>query len=457
MKKPLSVFLTLLIALSLFMGILPASALSYTEYENMTNTTYRADYFYDGMSKAYIINVVSNELWNKYGKDDEYTATVPATEFENVLNKFFVIDSSMLAAIKTELSYNASAETYTINYPGGFGGMMPERSLLGYVHNSGNRYTFYYQHVTYEFLLDDVVSQYTDNGSGITHNGVHYEGGPDGYYRIASYDDYGKMHTVELNGDVVRFVSSADYVKADLPASFDKVPSKTVATPTNAPATPKPTASPAPAKTPEATSEPTAEPSPELTAPPVLKLETVAEAEGVVVEIQSGFFPENTVVKIEKIQDQAKNDEIKNTLGSNANKFVAYEITATSDNFAVQPGGSIHITFEFPEDYDIEKTLILYVPVEGKTEIVNSKLNENGTITAITDHLSTYVLVESVEPVPSPDFAGNNSSYWENNDQPVDKNNNGWIIAVVVIVVVLAAGGAVAWYFLYFKKKKNVK
>lgn len=474
MKKLLSLLIVLALTLSIFTGILPASALTTSQLESMKDTTWRADYFYGGMTRDYIINVITNQLWDTYAADQyASTAIAPATEFEQVYNKYFVVETSMLESIRSYLSYDATAGTYTLNYPGGFGGMMPEREYVGYKSLGNNRYALYYQHVTYDILSDSVASQYPgyQTWEPITHNGYTYESGPDGYYRILSYDDYGKMHTVDLNGDVVRFISSADYTNGSS-ISFDKDPSQIVAThkptakPTAAP-TAKPTA--APTKAPAVTAEPeiTPEATPELTPGPVIQLEKIAETEELVIEISENCFPENVVVSIEKIEDQGKNEVLKETLGDNANKFVAFEITASSENVSVQPNGIVYITFEVPEDYDTNKTLVLYVPVEGLPEIVHSVANEDGTITAHTNHFSTYVLVESVEPVATPDFDGNNSVYWgagstsdevdkdnaqSNTDKPAEEGGSGWIIAVIVIVV-LAGGGAV-WYFLWYKKKK---
>ncbi len=166
--------------------------------------------------------------------------------------------------------------------------------------------------------------------------------------------------------------------------------------------------------------------------------------ENVTVESVTNVFPEGTVVNVVMVTDEAQLQVVKTALKELTQKFVAYDITAKSDNVTVQPDGTVKATFAIPEGYDHSKVGVIYVSDDGKTETVPSVVNkETGKVVAQLSHFSTYAVVELNEaPVTDEAKAG----------MPAFA----WVLIFVGIILVLGGGGT-ALYFLYFKKKGIIK
>ncbi len=112
------------------------------------------------------------------------------------------------------------------------------------------------------------------------------------------------------------------------------------------------------------------------------------------VEIEKAAFPKDTVVKVEPIKTDDKKVTTIKTAIPQAQTIVAYEITATSNNVAVQPDGTVKVSFPIPTDYDAAKhdVTVYYVSDDGKTEAVPTAL-EGGAVKATLSHFSTYAVV----------------------------------------------------------------
>ena len=289
------------------------------------------DHFYD-FDYDYMIRVASDEFvsWEERGP---FTAT--AAEFDGALRKHVAITDQQIKELR-ELGnrdynttiyneetwevievipfFNEETQIYTFEYYGGFGGTLAPRQYLGYVKN-GNTYDVYYQHITYAFLEDylpegvDEWEYIEDLGypEYIELEGIRFHDGPDGYYSTLSFDNYGRKYTVEMNGDVVRILSCTDYTSGQQPDKFD---------------------------------------------------DKVVE-DKVIYDIPAGSdisipendcFDGNTVVKVEEIKSGSVKQTVDKAMESVAEKYVAYEFTATKDNVAVQPNGKLAVTFAIPSD-----------------------------------------------------------------------------------------------------------
>lgn len=124
-------------------------------------------------------------------------------------------------------------------------------------------------------------------------------------------------------------------------------------------------------------------------------LVSVAESNEVSVKALENVFPENTVVKIEKLTSGQTFNIADKALGQTAEKFVAYDITATSENVSVQPNGTAKATFDIPDGYDLDNIAVIYVSNDGTTETLTSVVDkENKTVTAELSHFSIYAVVE---------------------------------------------------------------
>lgn len=113
------------------------------------------------------------------------------------------------------------------------------------------------------------------------------------------------------------------------------------------------------------------------------------------VEIQREAFPENTVLRVEAVTQTAgeKINAVKAAVPA-AQEVVAYELTATSDNVAVQPDGTVEVSFPIPAAYDSTKheVRIYYVADDGTTEPVPCTVS-GAAVVGTLSHFSTYVVV----------------------------------------------------------------
>lgn len=188
------------------------------------------DNAYDTLGPVHLM--IERVFYSYFFTEGSYSpVTVPAAKYEAALNNHFAVDDATLAAIRNSSSakYDAATETYTVKFMGGIGGWMKPREYYGYVKN-GDTYDVYYREIPYVFLEDvlaeegkalpDVIGG--ARPSEVVYNGVTYKDGPDGYFVIAeTAENRGKVHTVELNGDIVRILSTKAYTEADLPGEFD--------------------------------------------------------------------------------------------------------------------------------------------------------------------------------------------------------------------------------------------
>ena len=447
MKKILSAAVILACLCSLL--VMPAHA-AYTGQDPVATTLRDSlrllDCFYE-YDYNYMIRVATDTF---HSSDNMDPVSVSAGEFDAVLRKFFVITDSQIQElrefgnrdynttiydeetwqpIKTIPFYDAETQTYTFRYYGGFGGSLPDREYLGYVKN-GQTYDVYYRHLTYSFLhsvLPEGTSEQDVVGDEwpmtVEYKGVTYMSGPDGYYTILSYDNYGRKYTVEMNGDVVRIISCVDYTEGQQPDTFDDK---------------------------------------------IVHYE-IPENSGVTIP-DNDCFPGNTTVKVEPIVSGSTYQKVADAVRDVADQFVAYEFTASRENEAQQPNGKLAVTFAVPRDYS-ENVKVYYMRADGALEEQESTFNaQNWTVTAQLDHFSTYILVEvkqvtvpdPTEPDPTePDPTGSDGTEPSAEDPtqaPTTNEENkpekgGMIVYGVIGVLVLAALAAV---ILAVKKKKNV-
>jgi hypothetical protein len=402
------------------------------------------DHFYD-YNRDYMVRIASDYFvdWDNMGP-----VTVSAAEYEEKLHKHFVLSDAQLESIRQYdvgdgRIYDADTQTYTIQWYGGFGGMLQERDYLGYVKN-GETYDVYYHHIAYSFLADvlpEGMEEYEYAESlgypmEIEYNGVTYESGMDGYFAIVGYDDYGRKYTVEMNGDTVRIISVADYTAGQAPDEFDDV---------------------------------------------ISKVEYDIPADDSVAIPENDCFEGDTVVKVEKITAGTSMNTAKEAMKTVAEKYVAFEFTAKKDGATVQPNGALAVTFAIPAGYSTN-VKVYYMAKNGTLENVKATVNAaDRTVTAQLSHFSTYILADAdskpvtppttqptqpsiqpttqpatqptTEPVTTPSTAEPTtpSTQPNNSGNQSEPANFGLIIAVVIVAAVIFGTAA----FLVIRKAKK--
>ncbi len=166
----------------------------------------------------------------------------------------------------------------------------------------------------------------------------------------------------------------------------------------------------------------------------------VTTNEGVHFKADEGVFPAGTTFKSEKVTSGAKYEVAEKA--KNIQKFVAYDITASSNNAAVQPNGTVNVTFAVPEGFDLSKTVIYYISDDGKLELVKSSVDtKTRTITAALTHFSTYAVAET---------ATTNGTSGTGSPQTGDSS-------MVVLWTAIMLFSAAALVFITVKHRKSVK
>lgn len=130
------------------------------------------------------------------------------------------------------------------------------------------------------------------------------------------------------------------------------------------------------------------------------KVEEVVFAENSDVKVfgTKDTFAENTVVAVENVVDNKTTTAISEKLKEKVSQFVAYEIKATNNEEAVQPGKAVKATFKILEEFNADKVELFYVNADDeikKVEITVDK--EEKILTAELSQVGTYVVGESLE------------------------------------------------------------
>ena len=241
MKKMVAIILA--VAMCVSMWILPVAA----QEQDILDVKFQEvlgslDFGYStyGSLAAYMVvktnQTVFEDLYEKPWEHMEETLVFQAKDYEEVLNRNFVPTAQDLEYIRNEgyggcVVYNAADNTYTVKYPGGFGGALAAREYLGYVATSQG-FDVYYGKANYCFLADVLPegvteSQYAgllNNPAVIEFEGKQYQNGPDGYYYLDSVGKSGMKYSVVLDSENVRISGAVEFTEAECPESFEKMP-----------------------------------------------------------------------------------------------------------------------------------------------------------------------------------------------------------------------------------------
>ncbi len=463
MKKIVALCLCFVLVLSL--GILPTSAAAnvHDEFESLVwFEIYKCQY---AQPNGFSASVIFDEMAEDYAQTldiDWWADNAPAyaeaskADFEKFVNARYDVSNATWEAIReqnigyydrlkdeyfTVPFFDVQKQVYRIPAIGGYGGGTPTTRYIGYA-KDGEFYNVYLQ------LIDYVETQPTTGVEG--KDWVKTEIMGETLYEIPS-QNYRKYVVTYQNGILKKYKSTDETaVPANLVKAGEGVTTTTTTTTTTATTTTTTTVPAATTTTAAATTTTTAAAVTTTTEAPVTTttstvlekpLVIVAKNETVTLESVADAFPKDTVVAIDEIKETAKLESVKLAVKETAKAFVAYEITATSNNVAVQPNGKIKATFAVPADYDLANVGVFYVSDDGKVEAIPCTVDTaTGTVIAELSHFSTYIVAEKniVETITP--------------EQPQNQTSYTWLWIVIAAAVVLVGGGA-AWYFLSSRKK----
>lgn len=150
---------------------------------------------------------------------------------------------------------------------------------------------------------------------------------------------------------------------------------------------------------------------------------TFTTDDGITITADSGVFPSGTTFTSEKVTSGAKYEVAEKA--DNIQKFVAYDIEALNNNTAVQPNGTVNVTFDVPGNFDLSKTVVYYIADDGKLELVKSSVDtEAHTITATLTHFSTYIVAEVSDSTQTGDSTEETNDNFQTGESDTETNSN---------------------------------
>ena len=130
-------------------------------------------------------------------------------------------------------------------------------------------------------------------------------------------------------------------------------------------------------------------------------------------------------------------ENIETVLGDvKAAVLVTYDISLLLDGVTVQPGGAVEVTLPAPENMSgFQRIQVVYIDDNGNVTPCETRVNEDGTVTFVTDHFSRYAIVGV-------------------NDAETEKGiDTGAIVAIVIgSILILGVGGFAIFWFVIKKE-----
>ena len=146
---------------------------------------------------------------------------------------------------------------------------------------------------------------------------------------------------------------------------------------------------------------------------------------------------ENMILQIEKedivLTEQAR-ENLVSMIGKKAEILISYDISLMFEGVAVQPGGKVAVTVPAPENIgEYGSIAVIFIDDNGNITQHETRINEDGTVTFLTDHFSCYAIV----------------------GLPQNSVNTVMIVLFSVLLIVPLVGGLTS--FLFIKKKKDAE
>ena len=146
---------------------------------------------------------------------------------------------------------------------------------------------------------------------------------------------------------------------------------------------------------------------------------------------------ENMILQIEKedivLTEQAR-ENLVSMIGKMAEILISYDISLMFEGVAVQPGGKVAVTVPAPENIgEYDSITIVFIDDNGNITPCETKVNDDGTVTFVTDHFSYYAIV----------------------GLPQNSVNTVMVVWFSVLLIISLAGGLTAFFIIKKKKEKE--
>lgn len=327
------------------------------------------DFFSKKYDENYIYEIVCEALytWEKGEKVNFQPIVFSEKEFEDMIHAYFVCGNDMIEKVRKlpDAAYDAKNKTYKAIYFGGMGGMLAPRQYAGFIDNGNGTYDVYFEHVTYEFLPAEIENQLTQSvewPATYEYDGKIFEPGPEGYYRIASCDKYGRKYTVDYKDCKVRLAAVNEFAEKDYPSKFS-VRKYTYNIPSS------------------------------------------------VSILSANAFENGTKLTITELKKGTKYKNAEEAISGVSGKYAIYDFSAVKGGKNVQPNGDFVFEIEVPSGFSNDLS-VYYVSDDGKLEKLDSEFSSRmvwsekkqkqvavSYLTVTVKHFSTYAITDnSAEP-----------------------------------------------------------
>ena len=116
------------------------------------------------------------------------------------------------------------------------------------------------------------------------------------------------------------------------------------------------------------------------------------------VKAPENVIPEDTKLVVSKVVAGKQYEDAKKAVKEQVNKLAVFNIDLIKNNVKVQPSGSLEITTDIPNGYDVNLIAVYRIGDDGSYTKLNSNII-NGKIVFETNHFSTYVIAEENKDV----------------------------------------------------------
>ena len=138
----------------------------------------------------------------------------------------------------------------------------------------------------------------------------------------------------------------------------------------------------------------------------------------------------NMILQVEKediILTEQIREFLSEAIGKNSEILISYDISLMVEGISVQPGGKVAITLPAPENIgEYGSIVVIFIDDNGNITPHETRINEDGTVTFLTDHFSCYAIV----------------------GLPQNSVNTTMIVLFSVLLIVPLAGGLTAFLFI---------
>ena len=169
------------------------------------------------------------------------------------------------------------------------------------------------------------------------------------------------------------------------------------------------------------------------------------EEEKVSVSVPQGstaVIDSTTVLQVEKTDEAVSNtaqENIEQEIGDNAEALATYDISMLLNGAEIQPGGDVEVNIPLPQNInaaDYTDITVVYIDDNGNVTPCETTVNDDGTVTFVTDHFSCYSIVAVPKVVNEPTVQPNPDTNKPSTEQQSPQTCDNTLFALAALMFV---------------------